>query len=200
MKKILKRAVYLLSVLILINPAFSQEEQSPADNTQTESVKKKPSPFGFYLGTGVAVSRSDKEEDPPAGAAFNLGGEYEYRFAKYGAINPSVDFSFFHYGWTGKKAAITEIENRTALTFNLLTELPLMMVIDIKQWTVSFGGGIGFLIRFGVLEPGVKPKERTPGSRLTAAEELGAINRYFWQLLSHLLYQPPLCSFLPLVI
>ena len=196
MKKILKRAVYLLSVLILINPAFSQEKQSPSDSTQTEiiekkpaaengtqteSVKKKPSPFGFYLGTGVVVSRSDKEEDPPAGAAFNFGGEYEYRFAKYGAINPSVDFSFFHYGWTGKKAAITEIENRTALTFNLLTELPLMMVIDIKQWTVSFGGGIGFLIRFGVLEPGVKPKERTPGSSLTAAEELGAINRYFWQ-------------------
>ena len=64
MKKILKRAVYLLSVLILINPAFSQEKQSPSDSTQTEiiekkpaaengtqteSVKKKPSPFGFYL-------------------------------------------------------------------------------------------------------------------------------------------------------
>ena len=42
MKKILKRAVYLLSVLILINPAFSQEKQSPSDSTQTEIIEKKP--------------------------------------------------------------------------------------------------------------------------------------------------------------
>ena len=34
--------------------------------------------------------------------------------------------------------------------------VPEFIRIGIKQWTVSFGGGIGFLIRFGVLEPGVK--------------------------------------------
>lgn len=145
-----------------------------------DTVQKMTSPFGFYFGTGIVLSDSARKGDPPAGVAFNIGGEYEYRFVKYAAVHPSVDLSFFHYGWINNRAHITELENRTALTFAFLADMPLMIVTDVKNWTISIGAGVAFLIRFGVLEPNVAPHEKQTGAEITAAQELSGINKYFW--------------------
>lgn len=165
-------------------PVTKEEEITDSFNADKRNIEPsaqvKSYPFGFYFGTSVILCDTEQNTNPPAGVAFNLGGEYEYRFAKYGAINPSLDFSFFHYGWLNRRAYITELENRTALVFNFMADIPVLVHFDLKPWSVSFGGGLGFLIRFGVLEPGVDANEEiTKG--ITASQELKEINKYFWK-------------------
>lgn len=202
-KKILS-FIFCIQVLISRHFISAQEASNSAEGRavseapssaeavieSNEGEAKSPSPFGFYFGSEVVISATGRTADPPAGVSLNLGGEYEYRILKHLSIAPSLDFSFFHYGWiSGKtaeklplnKAYICETENRTALTFAFLLDMPVLAVFDVKDWTVSFGGGLSFLTRFGVLEPGVKPEEKGRDGGLPAKEELKKINAYFWE-------------------
>ena len=154
------------------------EETNEAD--QTEVLTKIPSDFGFYIGTEMVFSSLKKQAAPPMGTALNLGAEYEYKGIKKLSIVPSLDFSLFHYGLRRKKAYICEIENRTALTMSLLLDVPFLARFDLHPWTISIGGGLALFMRFGLLEPGIKPEE-TGTEGLSLVKEVQEINRYFWQ-------------------
>lgn len=166
---------------IPVNEEGKITDSLDADHQYVEPPAQiKPYPFGFYFGTSIILCDTEQNANSPASIAFNLGCEYEYKFAKYVAIHPSVDFSFFHYGWLNRRAYITELENRTALVFNFMADIPVLVHFNLKSWSISFGGGLGFLIRFGVLEPGVNANEQlTKG--ITASQEIKEINKYLWK-------------------
>lgn len=189
----IKKTSLFFSTLLLIFLSFNiytqeaaskQEIEQKTEETneaeKTEALTKVPSDFGFYFGTEMVFSSLKKHPAPPMGAALNLGAEYEYKGIKMLSIVPSLDFSLFHYSFYKKKAYICEIENRTALTMSVLLDVPFLARFDLKRWTISVGGGLAFFLRFGLLEPGIKPEE-TGAEGLSAAKEVREINRYFWQ-------------------
>lgn len=147
---------------------------------ETNTVQK-PSPWGFYFSSNIIINKPDNENKTiPAAVSLSAGTEYEYEFAKYLMVNPSLDISVFHYLWTGSAAALSEPENRTALVFLTKAELPLSFVFKTGNWTFTTGAGIAFFIRFGVLDMGVKPGDRGRVG-LTAKEEIKFINKHFWK-------------------
>lgn len=179
-----KLSAALIYILLFCNFVLAQENFGTIEPVQEEQVieniKPAAMPFGFYIGSEVIFSNTGNKADTPAGIAVNFGGEYEYRALKHLNISPSLDFSFFHYGLINGRAHICEIENRTALTFTLLADIPVLASFDINSWNVSFGGGVSFLVRFGVLDFGVKPNEKN-FTGITAKEEVKKINSFFWK-------------------
>lgn len=193
-KRNLTSSVFSL-ILALLSCAYAQEaavELPPAEQTRepVPDNTNAASLFGFYLGSEIIISKTGRKVDPPAGLSLNIGFECEYRVLKHLTLAPSLDFSFFHYGWIAginkngdpvNKTYICEPENRTALTFVFLLDMPVLAAFDINSWTVAFGGGLALLSRFGALEPGVSADEKSSLNSLTAKEELQKINRWFWQ-------------------
>lgn len=184
MVKQVRLVFYTLFIIILSFNLYSQEaeekKEAAAEEVTKESLIKKPSDFGFYLGTEIIFSSLKQQAAPPVGVSLNLGAEYEYKEIKYLSIIPSLDFSLFHYGLHNQKAYICEIENRAGLAMSFLLDTPFMARFDIKSWTISFGGGLAFFIRYALLEPGIAPS--SPGSGgLSSAAEVKAINKYFWK-------------------
>ncbi|UTC74212.1 hypothetical protein E4O03_08130 [Treponema sp. OMZ 792] len=185
----IKKTNLFFSTLLIICLSFSiyaqeaeqkQEAEKTNEANQTEISTKTPSDFGFYIGTAIIFSSLKKHTAPPMGTALNLGAEYEYKGISTLSIVPSLDFSLFHYGLYKKKAYICEIENRSALTMSFLLDVPFLVRLEFKPWTISMGGGLAFFMRFGLLEPGIKPDD--PGTEgLKTSEEVKEINRYFWQ-------------------
>jgi len=189
----IKKPNLFFSILLLIflrfniytqEAASKQEIEQKTEETneanQAEVLTKVPSDFGFYIGTEMVFSSLKKHAAPPFGVALNLGAEYEYKGIKMLSIVPSLDFSLFHYGFYKNRAYICEIEHRTALTMSFLLDVPFLARLDLKRWTISMGGGLAFFIRFGLLEPGIKP-DAAGSDGLTTAKEVREINRYFWQ-------------------
>lgn len=188
-----KKTNLFFSTLLIICLSFNiyaqeveqkQEAEKKTEETnktnQTEISTKVPSDFGFYIGTEIIFSGLKKQAAPPMGTALNIGAEYEYKGIKMLSIIPSLDFSIFHYALKQKKAYICEIENRTALTMSFLLDVPFLARFDVKSWSISIGGGLAFFMRFGLLEPGIKPEE-IGAEGLSSIEEVKAINQYFWQ-------------------
>ncbi len=169
------------------SPATKNEIDNKTKNDKNEEAnsfeEKKSSDFGFYFGLNLMLSDTGKAVNPPLGVSMNLGIEYEYAPpVKYMILLPSLDASIFHYGFSKalKREYICEVENRTALTFAFLLDFPVMGKFNIKSWSLSFGGGLAFLIRGGLLEPGIKADD-TNDEDLTSKEELKRINVAFWK-------------------
>ena len=204
MKKIMKIILLMFSVLFTFQSLSAQGMTDAGIETETNSektiedasdnvsensavsskdsvkVNKIPSPFGFYIGSKFGLnSLDDGGLSTPFEATVSLGFEYEYIF-KYFAIQPSVDLSFFHYLWTGNVAAHSESENRTAFTIALTLEFPLMFVLNIKRWSLSFGGSIACVCRVSALDLGIRSDEES-SLGTTAKEEVKHINAYHWQ-------------------
>ncbi|UTC63857.1 hypothetical protein E4O00_08010 [Treponema sp. OMZ 788] len=189
----IKKTNLFFSILLIICLSFNlyaqeaekkqgteEKNKQTAETVQPKALTKEPSDFGFYIGTSIIFSSLKKQAAPPMGTALNLGAEYEYKGIKMLSIVPSLDFSLFHYGFYSKKAYICEIENRVALTMSFLLDVPFLARFDLKRWTISMGGGLAFFMRFGLLEPGIKPNDSGPEG-LKASDEVKEINRYFWQ-------------------
>lgn len=173
MKKII---LVVIAIFIVISTNIFSEESTKA--SEKESVTF---PYGFYFGPKFVINKVDEEGlYTPFEASFALGFEYEYRILKYFGIQPSFELSFLHYLWTGKMAALSEIENRTAFTFAFTAELPFMLVFDIQRWSLSFGTSLAVLLRFSALDLGIKGDDIGVNG-ITAKEEVSKINSYLWQ-------------------
>ena len=171
-----KKIWIIVLIFVAVNANIFAQETSGDSKLEVVTL-----PYGFYFGPKFVVSHVDDEGlYNPFETSFALGFEYEYRVVKHFEIQPSIELSFLHYLWTGKMAALSEIENRTAFTFAFTVELPFMMVFDIQKWTLSFGTSLAILVRFSVLDLGVKGSD-IGRNRITAKEEVSKINSYFWQ-------------------
>lgn len=164
-----------------INTENISKEIQNTSGLDIEDHKISPFPFAFYIDSLVTLSAPDEKNTPTVSPSINAGMEYEYRILKHFYFSPSLDLSLLHYGLKNSKAYICEIENRTALTFNMFVDFPLLAGFDINSWNIAFGGGIAFLVRFGMLDIGVDPNQNSHDGSLSAKEEVKGINSYFWQ-------------------
>jgi|GEM_PF-528776 len=194
LKRITKYSLLLVFFLLFSSLLIAQESEIEDDEDDDETneldVSKKndddkeqalPHPCGFYLGSKFAINKIDDNENfHPFEVSFSLGFEYEWKFAKYFALAPSLDLSFFHYLLASEIAAHAETENRTAFTIAFTMELPFMFVFDIERWSLSFGGSLAILARGSALDLGIK-KDSFSYTGLSAKEEVKKINAYHWQ-------------------
>lgn len=158
-----------------------ESDSSKNSSNNKGNIQPLPHPCGFYLGSKFAINKIDDEGSRhPFETSFSLGFEYEWKFARYFALTPSLDLSFFHYLWTSDIATHAESENRTAFTIAFTMELPFMFVFDLKRWNISFGASLAILARGSALDLGIKKDDVSP-TGLTAKEEVKKINAYHWQ-------------------
>ena len=71
-----------------------------------------------------------------------------------------------------------EIENRTTTTLSFMLNIPAVYSIFLSNSNFQLMGGLGVLMRFGLLSPGVK--ESDSGWTGSAGEDVTKINEYFW--------------------
>jgi hypothetical protein len=116
----------------------------------------------------------------PSPIAGYLIGEYRLPLGARVNFAPSASIMFLQYLWAYERALPAEMENRTAFVPTMFLELPFVYQIETGRIRFSFGLGPGFLIRYGFLESGVSPDEKSYASDMPAGEQVAAINAYLW--------------------
>ena len=98
------------------------------------------------------------------------------------SLQPSLKFFTTYYLITDGVPAPAEIENRTALAYSFLVDIPVLFRIDFFD-KVDFraSAGISFLLRFATLASGVDAS--AAGYYGTAANDLEYINHWFFSKL-----------------
>ncbi len=145
-------------------------------------------PF-FSFGPNILLNTKDTIKGAPSPVMFSFGGGVCIPFYKNFSTNPGVSFFTNYYLWnnTDQYAYPAEIENRTALVFSMLTELPITYSINIGKQHFFFGTGLAILARLGIIALGVDS-----GTSGSAEDDIEAINHWFWSNARYL--YPELCA------
>ncbi len=94
------------------------------------------------------------------------------------AIAPTISFFMMNHLLYEEKALPAEIENRTTTTLSFMLNIPAVYSILLENSRFQINAGLGIFMRFGLLSSGVK--ENDSGWRGSAAEDVAAINSWFW--------------------
>lgn len=130
------------------------------------------------FGPSVYVNTKSTLVSAPSPAFFPVSMGILWPNYTFIAMQPSVSVSYMYYLWHDGMALPAEVENRTALTVNILANLPMMVQLYMKKSRVQIMGGIAFLGRVGMLPPGVS--ENDSGESGSAGGDLKLINKWFY--------------------
>ena len=154
------------------------EEQSAADNTETEhSQASKPSPGKLIFTAGAVGILNTEKQGAPSPIRFTIGAGARFPIRTAGMQNlyfaPHGNFFDGYYLWDGmqKKAVPAEVEQRAAYVPAIMLDVPAVFVFTKGRSVFSAGAGISLLVRFAApaLRSGV------------SASELQEINGWFWK-------------------
>ena len=161
-KNCLKKSVLIAAALFLMHPLFSEKpfdfmmQFEPAFHLNTEStLVSAPSPVVYPLTAGILIPNNSPI-----------------------AFAPTLSFFMMYHLMYENKALPAEIENRTTTTLSFMLNLPAVYSIMLENSRFQFNAGLGIFMRLGLLSPGVK--EDDSGWLGTAAEDVSAINDWFW--------------------
>lgn len=147
----------------------------------------------FTFGPNLLLNTGDKTKSAPSPVmySFGIGGDFYPDFYTKKNILFQAKASFFtnYYLWDGEDARPAEVENRTATALSAIIDLGCG-----KSWIfgqnqdniISLSGGIGLLIRYGILSNGVSPDEPNRDGFSTASEDVRDINGSFYKKLRFL--------------
>ena len=154
------------------------EEQSAADNTETEhSQASKPSPGKLIFTAGAVGILNTEKQGAPSPIRFTIGAGARFPIRTAGMQNLyfALHGNFFdgYYLWDGmqKKAVPAEVEQRAAYVPAIMLDVPAVFVFTKGRSVFSAGAGISLLVRFAApaLRSGV------------SASDLQEINGWFWK-------------------
>ena len=177
-----KKTLIIAAALFLTGLIFAQEEE-----VEAAEITESPKPFdfmmqfepAFYLNNESYLVSAPSPIVYPVSIGLLLPNNYPIAFA------PTVSFFMMNHLLYEGKALPAEIENRTTTTLSFMLNLPALYSIMLEKSRFQINAGLGIFMRFGLLSPGVK--EDDSGWLGTAAEDVEAINSWFWSDL-HWLY------------
>ena len=165
----MKRLLAILAAFFLISGLFAQEDEEtpssidfvlqfePALYLNTEStLVSAPSPIVYPISIGFLWPNYSKI-----------------------AVQPTLSFFMMNHLLYDDKALPAEIENRTTTTLSFMLNIPAVFSFFLTNSRFQVGFGPAFLMRFGLLSPGVK--EGDSGWTGSAGQDVSDINSYFWK-------------------
>lgn len=189
----MKKKIGLLLVLSFLAGSFLYGQNSNGSNASSENSTAKDSkenpfkqPFfevsDFFFGVSpsVFINTQDGSLSAPSPVFFPV---------YFGVIWPNNNFFSFQPSlriWTGYyfindgHVLPAEIENRTALTFNFMLNIPVVFKAEFwEKSNVKLSGGVAILIRFATIAQGVD--EGDFGYYGTAKDDVEKINSWFYE-------------------
>lgn len=183
-------AAFTENSVSLDSPVYLGGQDKPDDNQvedginaeDSEIIRKAKPEIDWISGFAPAVifntGNSDKSAPSPVVYPFGFGiSVYADKFVSF---QPRLSFFTNYYLYHDGAARPAEIENRTATAFSFLLDMPAVFTFDLKHTHfLELGIGAGILARFAILSSGVDASEE--GESGTAADDLNAINKSFWE-------------------
>jgi len=181
-----RRFLLLISILLFSFHSLHAEEDgsSPVGEPQPDSFVLRESAFFVTAGPMLMVNTDDGTDSAPSPVMFSLG--FGYDFFQDRNVFGEVRGSFFtnYYLWDGESAQPAEIENRTAVALSLMLDMTCghVWVRGLNQFSLS--GGLGVLVRVGLLASGVDSDDQggeyDGTSYSTAGDDVSSINSWFY--------------------
>jgi hypothetical protein len=167
-----KRFLGIISAIFLIAGLFAQEEP----------VEEAPSAaFDFVLQFEPALYLNTESTlvSAPSPIVYPISIGFLWPAYSKLAIQPSLSFFMMNHLLYVDKALPAEIENRTTTTLSFMLNIPAVFSFFLTNSRFQVGFGPAFLMRFGLLSPGVK--EGDSGWTGSAGQDVSDINSYFWK-------------------
>ena len=175
----------ILTSLLFFSPVFSQEvsadsdSQTSATETSTsENPAASKADFVLQFEPGVYINTASTLVSAPSPVVYPISIGFLWPDTSKIAIQPTISFFMMQHLYYENAALPAEIENRTTTTLSFMLNIPAVYSIFLSNSNFQLMGGLGVLIRFGLLSPGVK--ESDSGWTGSAGEDVTKINEYFW--------------------
>lgn len=194
------RRFFAFTALFLISLSFLSAQDSESlpetETTQTEEASSSPSFFSridpsLFVTAGpklmVNTDSSTKSAPSPIMYSLGVGGDFTYE----NNVFMQVHASFFtnYYLWDGERARPAEVENRTATALSAMLDLTggyTFCLGESQKHRLSLSGGLGFLLRHGILSGGVSEDDPNRDIDTTAGDDVSSINGTFFSGLNFL--------------
>ena len=177
----MKRFLIILAAVLFISAVYAQEadlqDEASLDSTQQELSTSRPFDFILQFEPTLYLNTESKLVSAPSPVVYPISIGFLWpNYAKI-AVQPTLSFFMMHHLLYEGKAVPAEIENRTTTTISFMLNVPVVYSFFLSTSRFQVWAGPGFLLRFGLLSPGVK--ETDSGWTGTAGEDVSAINSWF---------------------
>lgn len=172
----MKKLFIVLAVLFFTVFSFSQETDSINSTAGTKNEKS----FDFIMRFEPALYLNTESTliSAPSPVVYPVTIGFLWPNQSSIAIEPSLSFFMMNHLLYENRALPAEIENRTTTTLSFMLNIPAVYSIFLENSRFQINAGLGILLRFGLLSPGVK--ENDYGWLGTAKDDVSAINSWFW--------------------
>ncbi len=193
----MKKYFLIFTTLFIISGLFAQEvedniasEEAPV-TSQTETVaasenesflnklKNSSADFVLQFEPGLYLNTASTLVSAPSPIIYPISVGFLWPDNTIFSVQPSLSFFMMHHLFYDNKALPAEIENRTTTTLSFMLNIPFVFSIFRPNSRFQISGGLGILMRFGLLSPGVRDSDS--GWTGSAGSDTQAINGWFWQ-------------------
>ena len=178
----MKKKILIALSIFLLTSVFAQESLK-----KPESFKEfiQTSDFVLKFEPAVYVNTESTLVSAPSPIIYPISIGFIWPNYTLISVQPTLSFFMMNHLYYNGRAVPAEIENRTTTTLSFLLNIPAVYSFFKENSRFEAYGGLGILMRFGILSHGVN--ESDSGYLGTASQDVSAINKYFWNDL-HWLY------------
>ena len=173
----MKRLFSILAAVIFISSVYAQETdlQELSRNEKSSGI---PVDFVLQFEPSLYLNTESTLVSAPSPIIYPVSIGFLWPDYSTIAIEPTLSFFMMNHLLYENKAIPAEIENRTTTTLSFMLNIPVVFSFFLHSSRFQLDVGPAILMRFGLLSPGVK--ESDSGWTGTAAEDVTAINSWFW--------------------
>lgn len=173
----MKRLLSILAAVIFISSVYAQETdlQELSRNEKSSGI---PVDFVLQFEPSLYLNTESTLISAPSPIIYPVSIGFLWPDYSAIAIEPTLSFFMMNHLLYENKAIPAEIENRTTTTLSFMLNIPVVFSFFLHSSRFQLDVGPAILMRFGLLSPGVK--ESDSGWTGTAAEDVAAINSWFW--------------------
>ena len=173
----MKRLFSILAAVIFISSVYAQETdlQELSRNEKSSGI---PVDFVLQFEPSLYLNTESTLVSAPSPIIYPVSIGFLWPDYSTIAIEPTLSFFMMNHLLYENKAIPAEIENRTTTTLSFMLNIPVVFSFFLHSSRFQLDVGPAILMRFGLLSPGVK--ESDSGWIGTAAEDVAAINSWFW--------------------
>lgn len=136
--------------------------------------------FLLQLSPGFYFNPYSKElKSGPAAPVYPVTFGFNWPNYTFISIQPTISYFQMYHLWYDGTAYPSEIENRTAQTYNFMIDTPAVLSLYPGKNKIQFSLGASMLIRFSTLARNVNYDDS--GDSGSAGEDVNLINKWFWQ-------------------
>lgn len=141
------------------------------------------------LGPKIMLNTDDATKSAPSPVMYSMGAGGDFLLENNVLLQAHVSLFTNYYLWDGERARPAEVENRTATALSAMLDLTggyLWTLGENKKHLISLSGGLGFLLRYGILSNGVNSDEVNSRTGTKIGDDVSEINSSFYKELGFL--------------